>query len=587
MSASPDSTHAALFGDENTLSTEAHPGATPSISSDVSENDTARCSHIASVFADPSAKAGITDKYRTVVAWHARRTHDALHPAKRRKISSPTCNTCNQTLSRPFVCLHCSFAGCWLEGHISNHLTEAGHTFSADAKSGSVFCSECDDFIFDDTIDDLYLATVVSVEERNTKFQVADRGREPYQPWVLSEEESEALKDAITVPCQGRRGLLNLGQTCFLNVILQSFIHNPLLRNYFLSDRHNSRLCKHSDCTCCEMDNLFTEIYSPTNTPYGPTSFLATTWKVSAEMSGYAQQDAHEFFIAALNQIHGTCRGSTNISCNCIIHQTFAGQFQSDVTCEKCGNVTSTIDPMLDISLELRTKSGEAAGDNTLASCLRRYTKAEKLGAREYSCSKCTKASHEAVKRLSIRTLPPVLSFQFKRFEHKTSGKAASQKIDAPIRIPVTINMAPYTTLAMSMTGKDAEAGVPGPDAMYEYDLFAVINHEGQMDNGHYTNFARFQDEWYRFDDDKYALDCLPLPYDLTFGRVTPSTLGDCLASNAYMCFYVKRHLDYKPYMKPTYRLARENDIVREQAMEREKEAARMKELEDTLMAMV
>ena len=35
----------------------------------------------------------------------------------------------------------------------------------------------------------------------------------------------------------------------------------------------------------------------------------------------------------------------------------------------------------------------------------------------------------------------------------------------------------------------------PGPEAMYEYDLFAVINHEGQMDNGHYTNFARFRDE--------------------------------------------------------------------------------------------
>lgn len=34
---------------------------------------------------------------------------------------------------------------------------------------------------------------------------------------------------------------------------------------------------------------------------------------------------------------------------------------------------------------------------------------------------------------------------------------------------------------------------------MYEYDLFAVINHEGQINNGHYTNYARFQDEvcWY------------------------------------------------------------------------------------------
>jgi hypothetical protein len=42
-----------------------------------------------------------------------------------------------------------------------------------------------------------------------------------------------------------------------------------------------------------------------------------------------------------------------------------------------------------------------------------RFTKPEKLGAKEYSCSKCTKA-HEAVKRLSILKLPPVLSFQFK-----------------------------------------------------------------------------------------------------------------------------------------------------------------------------
>jgi ubiquitin carboxyl-terminal hydrolase 22/27/51 len=45
--------------------------------------------------------------------------------------------------------------------------------------------------------------------------------------------------------------------------------------------------------------------------------------------------------------------------------------------------------------------------------------------------------------------------------------------------------------------GVNVDEGVryPGPEAMYEYDLFAVINHEGQIDNGHYTNYARFQDE--------------------------------------------------------------------------------------------
>ncbi|KIK98025.1 hypothetical protein PAXRUDRAFT_824336 [Paxillus rubicundulus Ve08.2h10] len=502
MSTSSDSTQPTWSGDEPALT-----GGTFEIpftaSSDTSEGfETGGCSHLVAVFADAPAREALLNKYKSVIAWHARRIQDTSPPAKRRKVSAPTCGTCNLTLSRPFACLSCSFGGCWSDGHITNHLKEVSHSFCVDTKSGSVFCAECGDFIYHPTIDELYVSTVVLIEEQQTHFQTGKRTREPYQAWVPTNDECAALKDTTVLPCYGRRGLLNLGQTCFFNVILQSFIHNPLLRNYFLGDRHNTRLCKHTDCTCCEMDNLFSEVYSPNQTPFGPTSFLATTWKVSAEVSGYSQQDAHEFFITALNQIHGTCRGSTNISCICIVHQTFAGQLQSDVTCERCGNTTSTVDPMLDISLELKGKSGEVGAENTLAGCLRRFTKPEKLGAKEYSCSKCTKA-HEAVKRLSILKLPPVLSFQFKRFEHKTVSKAIPQKIDTPVRFPASINMAPYTTLVMNSSGKDGASSYSGPEAMYDYDLFAVINHEGQMDNGHYTNYARLQDEWYRFDDEK------------------------------------------------------------------------------------
>jgi hypothetical protein len=71
--------------------------------------------------------------------------------------------------------------------------------------------------------------------------------------------------------------------------------------------------------------------------------------------------------------------------------------------------------------------------------------------------------------------------------------------------------MAAYTTAAVDGSGtyvfpdKSHPSGVytllswhgssyPGPEALYDYELFAVINHEGQIDNGHYTNFARFQD---------------------------------------------------------------------------------------------
>jgi ubiquitin carboxyl-terminal hydrolase 22/27/51 len=115
------------------------------------------------------------------------------------------------------------------------------------------------------------------------------------------------------------------------------------------------------------------KIFSDESTAYGPINFLVTTWRKSAELAGYQQQDAHEFFISTLNHIHSTSRGSTNVSCNCIIHSTFAGQLQSDVVCERCGNVTSTVDPMLDISLELRGKAGEVmSGENTLTGCLKR-----------------------------------------------------------------------------------------------------------------------------------------------------------------------------------------------------------------------
>ena len=82
-------------------------------------------------------------------------------------------------------------------------------------------------------------------------------------------------------------------------------------------------------------------------------------------------------------------------------------------------------------------------------------------------------------------------------------------------------------------------------------------------------------------------------PILITF-RVTHSSLGACLNSQAYMCFYVKRHLNYKPWFTPSYEKARKEQAEKERVREREKEAkeaARMKdadkELEDALLATV
>ncbi len=93
-----------------------------------------------------------------------------------------------------------------------------------------------------------------------------------------------------------------------------------------------------------------------------------------------------------------------------VIHSIFGGYLRSQVHCLSCKHDSNTFDPFLDLNLEVRNFV-------TIEKALHHFTASERLDADNlYLCSNCGKRVI-AERRLTIRTAPPVLTLQLKRFD--------------------------------------------------------------------------------------------------------------------------------------------------------------------------
>ncbi|KAJ0261490.1 Ubiquitin carboxyl-terminal hydrolase 23 [Hirschfeldia incana] len=302
-------------------------------------------------------------------------------------------------------------------------------------------------------------------------------------------------------------GLENLGNTCFLNSVLQCLTYTEPLAAYLQDVGHEKRCRVAGFCALCAMQKHVRDALQASGKILSPKYLVSNLRCVSRNFRNCRQEDAHEYMINLLECMHKNClpsgvpSESSDAYRTSLVHKIFGGSLRSRVTCAKCSHCSDKFDPFLDLSLDI-TKA------DSLQRALARFTADELLddGAKVYQCERC-KQKVKATKQLTVSKAPYVLTVHLKRFEaHR------SDKIDRKVEFPSAIDMKPF---------------VSGPyEGNLKYTLYSVLVHYGRSTHsGHYACFVRpSSGMWYSLDDN----------------RVSQASEKNVFSQKAYMLFYVR-----------------------------------------------
>ncbi|KAG8382492.1 hypothetical protein BUALT_Bualt05G0082900 [Buddleja alternifolia] len=305
-------------------------------------------------------------------------------------------------------------------------------------------------------------------------------------------------------------GLANLGNTCFLNAVLQCFIHTvPLLHGILLDiDSLQSNCNRERFCILCSLHDLVKLSLTSSSRVISPWKLVDNLSYFSSSFRRFQQEDAHEFLQCFLDKLE-SCHDSGGkdkvpLSDN-FVKQVFGGRLVSKLKCCNCGHCSDTYEPLIDLSLEIED------ADNLL-SALQSFTKVERIEDPEtkFKCEKC-KEQVSIEKQLAFDQVPTVAVFHLKRF--KNDG-IFIQKIDKHVVFPLEFDLLPFTG---SGRANDAEL---------KYILYAIVVHTGLTStSGHYYCFIRLSPNmWCKFDD----------------SRVVQVEEDFVLSQEAYILFYAK-----------------------------------------------
>lgn len=314
-------------------------------------------------------------------------------------------------------------------------------------------------------------------------------------------------------PC----GLINCGNSCFANVVLQCLTYTRPLAAYLLQGSHTEECQRNDWCFMCELEHHVTRV-GQSQIPFSPIKILSQIRNIGNHLGYGRQEDAHEFMRFAIDSMQSICLDEVGgekavdqrTQETTLIHHIFGGHLQSQVRCMQCHHKSHRYEKLMDLAVEIQ------GNVETLEDALSQFTAPEWLdGENKYKCDRCN-AYVKACKRLVIHEAPNILTVALKRFQ---SGKFG--KLNKRVTFPEILDMSPY----MSEDG----------DKPPHYELYAVVVHVDMLNAsffGHYICYVKdLEGSWYKIDDSK----------------VKEVDVDKVMQQKAYMLLYTRSAPRYAP----------------------------------------
>uniref|UniRef100_A0A8C7DD82 ubiquitinyl hydrolase 1 n=1 Tax=Oncorhynchus kisutch TaxID=8019 RepID=A0A8C7DD82_ONCKI len=283
-------------------------------------------------------------------------------------------------------------------------------------------------------------------------------------------------------------GLVNFGNTCYCNSVLQALYFCRPFREKILAYRSQPRR-KENLLTC--LADLFHSIANQKRKVgvIPPKKFITRLRKENGEriekevdelFDNYMKQDKTNGRLAN-GSLDSQNHNSNTPPPSTWVHEIFQGTLTNETRCLTCETISSKDEDFLDLSVDVEQNT-------SITHCLRGFSNTETLCSEyKYYCEEC-RSKQEAHKRMRVKKLPMILALHLKRFKYMEQLQRYT-KLSYRVVFPLE--------LRLFNTSGDAT----NPERLY--DLVAVVVHCGSGPNrGHYIAIVKSHDFWLLFDDD-------------------------------------------------------------------------------------